>query len=313
MKLKAVLEYGAYAPSAQVPPALNKIGKFSARQDFLVGKTNDGKYAISVKAFTEPSFYGINGGQVSKLWIRSTQSSAGPADVNYDRGWDVKPTDPKIKKLVKDILACFPKQVEPADRDPKHAFEEAARPRSVYDLKVGMRVIVPVDLTTDPIHKQGETGVIRKIDVAGDVVTVQFLDGKIGKYQTNVFLKEGVSMKLKAVLEGTDDVADLGAGKVKRKGTEAVTSLKDLLKKQKEDMTPVIGAKLGRRDLGKYGRKGWDPTKGSADAHKGQPVPPWAKGPGSPGQKALEDAIKKAQDVLPKRDKDGKLILGSGK
>lgn len=189
----------------------------------------------------------------------------------------------------------------------------ALRPRSVYDLKVGKYVTVPVDLTTDPVHKQGETGIIRKVDVAGDKVIVQFPDRKIGKYSTDVFLKEGVYMKLKAVLEGQKDATDFGAGKVKRKGTEAVSSLKDLLKKQKEDMTPVIGAKLGRQDLGKYGRKGWDPTKGSADAHKGQPVPPWAKGPGSPGQKALEDAIKKAQDVLPKRDKDGKLILGSGK
>ncbi len=52
----------------------------------------DGDYKILhywVKAYEEPSEdYGINGGKISKLCIKMD----GTWVVNYDRGWDIRPT-----------------------------------------------------------------------------------------------------------------------------------------------------------------------------------------------------------------------------
>lgn len=42
-----------------------------------------------VKAFEEGSKWGINGGKISKLSIKID----GEWVANYDRGWDVKPSD----------------------------------------------------------------------------------------------------------------------------------------------------------------------------------------------------------------------------
>lgn len=42
-----------------------------------------------VKAFDEPSDYGINDGRISKLTIKVN----GQTTVNYDRGWDIKPNE----------------------------------------------------------------------------------------------------------------------------------------------------------------------------------------------------------------------------
>lgn len=40
-----------------------------------------------VKAFDEPSHWGINGGRISKLMIKID----GEVVANYDRGWDIEP------------------------------------------------------------------------------------------------------------------------------------------------------------------------------------------------------------------------------
>ena len=42
-----------------------------------------------VKAYDEGSEYGINGGRISKLWIKMD----GKVITNYDRGWDIKPNE----------------------------------------------------------------------------------------------------------------------------------------------------------------------------------------------------------------------------
>ena len=40
-------------------------------------------YEIEAKMFEEPSEFGIDGGRISKLWIRGNGEL-----LNYDRGWD---------------------------------------------------------------------------------------------------------------------------------------------------------------------------------------------------------------------------------
>ncbi len=42
-----------------------------------------------VKTYEESSEYGINGGKISKLWIKLD----GKVIANFDRGWDVKPDE----------------------------------------------------------------------------------------------------------------------------------------------------------------------------------------------------------------------------
>ena len=62
------------------------------------GKING--YEYEVKHFDEGSEFGINGGRISKLAIRDLK---GRWVVNYDRGWDQRPTketQPIYEKLL---------------------------------------------------------------------------------------------------------------------------------------------------------------------------------------------------------------------
>lgn len=53
-----------------------------------------------VKAFDKGSEYGINGGKISKLWIRLD----GKIIASYDRGWDIKPNG---NSQVEQIAYCI--------------------------------------------------------------------------------------------------------------------------------------------------------------------------------------------------------------
>lgn len=48
-------------------------------------------FEFSAKVYDNPSKYGINKGRVSKLWIAPKNDRSNWL-VNYDRGWDVKPS-----------------------------------------------------------------------------------------------------------------------------------------------------------------------------------------------------------------------------
>ena len=62
----------------------------------------DVKYTYEAKVFDDPSDYGINDGRVSKLWIKNVSTK----DVicNYDRGWDIKPSDAPSKVVYKYVV-----------------------------------------------------------------------------------------------------------------------------------------------------------------------------------------------------------------
>ena len=49
----------------------------------------DGICRYLLKAYDEPSEYGINGGKISKLLIERN----GVTTCYYDRGWDIEPQD----------------------------------------------------------------------------------------------------------------------------------------------------------------------------------------------------------------------------
>lgn len=53
-----------------------------------------------MKVYEEGSQFGIDGGKVSKLMLKRN----GEIVANYDRGWDVKPTDPDTQLAVEILL-----------------------------------------------------------------------------------------------------------------------------------------------------------------------------------------------------------------
>lgn len=61
--------------------------------------TIDGK-KFTAKVYEENSEeFGINGGNISKLWIEGT--------LNFDRGWDERPKTTEAKAMLKEIKNFF--------------------------------------------------------------------------------------------------------------------------------------------------------------------------------------------------------------
>ena len=59
------------------------------------------QYTVSMKKFDLPSLYGIGGGRISKLDIRTDD---GQVVARYDRGWDIEPQDEDVKELINKII-----------------------------------------------------------------------------------------------------------------------------------------------------------------------------------------------------------------
>lgn len=75
-----------------------------------------GPYEFSAKVFDEPSSFGIKNGRVSKLGIGNWTNGEREV-VNYDRGWDIKPTKevkPYFNAVMK-LLENAPKRFENHD------------------------------------------------------------------------------------------------------------------------------------------------------------------------------------------------------
>lgn len=58
-------------------------------------------YMVSIKKFDLPSPYGIGGGRISKLDIRTDD---GQVVARYDRGWDIEPQNADVKELINKII-----------------------------------------------------------------------------------------------------------------------------------------------------------------------------------------------------------------
>ncbi len=70
----------------------------------MVAMVNGKRYGIQMVRFDEPSIYGIRNGRISKLFMRTTDGSE---VINYDRGWDQRPTTAEGKALLKEITKKF--------------------------------------------------------------------------------------------------------------------------------------------------------------------------------------------------------------
>ena len=65
-----------------------------------IDKTN---VTFSVKHFEEPSEFGIDEGCISKLELRVK----GKIVADYDRGWDIEPSDAAVEKALQYVLATY--------------------------------------------------------------------------------------------------------------------------------------------------------------------------------------------------------------
>lgn len=61
-----------------------------------------GDFTFSIKHFDEGSVFGIDEGRISKLEIRKGSKIL----ANYDRGWDVEPTE-EVREVYEAILEKF--------------------------------------------------------------------------------------------------------------------------------------------------------------------------------------------------------------
>lgn len=63
-------------------------------------KVHESIFHYWMKVFEEGSEWGIDGGKVSKLMLKRN----GAVVANYDRGWDIKPSDPDTQLAMEILL-----------------------------------------------------------------------------------------------------------------------------------------------------------------------------------------------------------------
>lgn len=66
---------------------------------WVAGKIGDCKY--SAKVYKETSDFGIDGSNISKLNVVNEE---GKTIINYDRGWDVEPTNEYEKEVLQELI-----------------------------------------------------------------------------------------------------------------------------------------------------------------------------------------------------------------
>lgn len=134
---------------SKYPDPTGDIEEYSLRNDrenpvWIVGSVvcNGKQYSVSGKVYLEGSKFGIDKGPISKLWIKDMEKSK--VIVNYDRGWDVKPTDENkdlyeaIKKLLVDYREKNPyevtesKKVEEANNEEEKLYEVTLKVTGKY-------------------------------------------------------------------------------------------------------------------------------------------------------------------------------------
>lgn len=103
----------------------NLVSSYDFKNDktnpiWIVGNvTSNGKtYRVNAKVFLEGSKFGIDNGPISKLWIQGTDEKDYKPVVNYDRGWDIEPSEEnkalynEIMKLLVDFRNANPYEVD---------------------------------------------------------------------------------------------------------------------------------------------------------------------------------------------------------
>ena len=181
-------------------------------------------YRVNAKVFLEDSEFGIENGPVSKLWIAD---SNGDCVINYDRGWDVKPTaeTEEIYNIALGAVRSFrndnPYEPDPEESaDVKHGAltEKMNESEDVdlnnEDLTTGF-VNVDIGEGNDAIHfiynKDTQEVIYTKGYAAGRVhkkTTYSELPHEEFPYTTEGIIKAYIDTKLNTINESVEDEED---------------------------------------------------------------------------------------------------------
>ena len=181
-------------------------------------------YRVNAKVFLEDSEFGIENGPVSKLWIAD---SNGNWIINYDRGWDVKPTaeTEEIYNIALGAVRSFrndnPYEPDPEESaDVKHgALTEKMNESEDVDLNnedlITGFVNVDIGEGNDAIHfiynKDTQEVIYTKGYAAGRVhkkTTYSELPHEEFPYTTEGIIKAYIDTKLNTINESVEDEED---------------------------------------------------------------------------------------------------------
>ena len=181
-------------------------------------------YRVNAKVFLEDSEFGIENGPVSKLWIAD---SNGNWIINYDRGWDVKPTaeTEEIYNIALGAVRSFrndnPYEPDPEESDDvKHgALTEKMNKSEDVDLNnedlITGFVNVDIGEGNDAIHfiynKDTQEVIYTKGYAAGRVhkkTTYSELPHEEFPYTTEGIIKAYIDTKLNTINESVEDEED---------------------------------------------------------------------------------------------------------
>ena len=181
-------------------------------------------YRVNAKVFLEDSEFGIENGPVSKLWIAD---SNGNWIINYDRGWDIKPTaeTEEIYNIALGAVRSFrndnPYEPDPEESaDVKHgALTEKMNESEDVDLNnedlITGFVNVDIGEGNDAIHfiynKDTQEVIYTKGYAAGRVhkkTTYSELPHEEFPYTTEGIIKAYIDTKLNTINESVEDKED---------------------------------------------------------------------------------------------------------
>jgi len=144
--------------------------------------------------------------------------------------------------------------------DPFATEEDYAIEYEIDDYEIGDEVMVQPTLTSDPISKQAQIGIVKNVDFEKEVVIVGFDDGEVGQYVPGAVVFPGDEVKqvgsadaFDNMFKGTtpDDINFEGKVKV----SELKTRIKEIIKsKVNED----------KKTVDSYIKKWNDKMKGSS-------------------------------------------------
>jgi hypothetical protein len=147
-------------------------------------------YSYQALVFPEPSDYGINNGNISKLSIKGPN---GKLVVSYDRGWDIEPAGKAAKAILDKVLARYAVEQSSETKCNAHENEQETLDSSIKDWYT-------VEYDTDELGPkiQGTfRGVIQTLLDGGDVYNYIHVDDSIVRER---------------VLEKLSDILDVGYG-----------------------------------------------------------------------------------------------------
>lgn len=126
---------------------------------------NNNNYTISAKVFSDGSDYGIDNGPVSKLYIKDNTNNK--VIINYDRGWDIKPTKQTNYIYEETLKAVTDFRNEHPYKQDSEVVEENVEPltetKTVSEFESDIDLIIALESETIKISTEEELNRLKSI------------------------------------------------------------------------------------------------------------------------------------------------------